>query len=296
MNEYCDFPWPAMPGGTIKPRWTGSGFQVDTQTFPVLSYDPGSSNWSDELTALHEQDAGADHPIDTASRRLAVNSVRLFSTGGSPVILDVGCSSGFLLKDLRKSFPKAFVMGSDYMAPPLRRLAATVHDIPLLQFDLRKCPLPDACLDVVTSLNVLEHIDDDTGAVGEIARILRPGGIAHIEVPCNQNLYDIYDEILMHHRRYSLDQVTAMAGRAGMEIIKASHLGFFLYPAFSLVKKRNQRYLKLDRNEKLHLVRKEIGRSRGSLLIALLTRAELALGTYVNYPVGIRCIVVCRKK
>jgi SAM-dependent methyltransferase len=63
----------------------------------------------------------------------------------------------------------------------------------LLHFDLRHCPLPDGSFDGVILLNVLEHIKEDAAALRQIARILKPGGIAAIEVPAGRGLYDIYD-------------------------------------------------------------------------------------------------------
>lgn len=294
-NEHCDFPWPKIPGESTSPLWAGDGFQVGHGKCPVLSYHPESSNWSEELTELHESDAGADHPIDKASRHLAMDSIMRFGAQKHPIILDVGCSSGLLLEDMRARFSGALVIGSDFIAAPLRKLADRIPDMPLLQFDLRKCPLPDKCVDVITALNVLEHIDDDALATREVARVLKPGGIAHFEVPCGPDLYDIYDEMLMHHRRYSLDGAKRLMKQAGLEVIRTSHLGFLLYPVFCLVKRRNKRFLSLSRDEKMQIVRRKILESRKSTLLSLVTKVELWLGQYISYPIGIRCVISCRK-
>src|SRR6185369_6000481 len=152
-------------------------------------YDAATSHWSDDLTSLHEAEAGQDHPIDLASRRLAVASMRGLEHD-APVVLDVGCSSGFVLEDLQRALPRASVIGSDYLEGPLEGLAGRRSNVPLLQFDLRKCPLSDGCVDGVTCLTVLEHIDDHRAALSEIRRILKPGGIAHIEVPAGPELFD----------------------------------------------------------------------------------------------------------
>ncbi len=53
-------------------------------------------------------------------------------------------------------------------------------------------------------LNVLEHIRGDALALRQVHRILRPGGVVVIEVSAGPKLYDVYDELLMHHRRYRL--------------------------------------------------------------------------------------------
>jgi SAM-dependent methyltransferase len=49
--------------------------------------------------------------------------------------------------------------------------------------DLTNLTLPDEDRDLVIAFHVLEHITDDGAALGEIARVLRPGGIALLEVP-----------------------------------------------------------------------------------------------------------------
>ena len=112
--------------------------------------------------------------------------------------------------------------------------------VPLIQLDLTHSPLPDNQLDAIVALNVLEHIDDDQKAMAEIARMLKPGGIAVIEVPAGPGLYDFYDAHLLHYRRYSRSSLRQMASGLGLEELEASHLGFFLYPPFALMKKRNR--------------------------------------------------------
>ena len=167
--------------------------------------------------------------------------------------------------------------------------------MPLLQFDLRQCPLPDACLDAVTALNVLEHIDDDELALRQIFRILKPRGVAHIEVPAGPHLYDIYDEQLMHHRRYRLSDLAASARRAGFHVRRATHLGALVYPAFWWTKTRNRRLLQLPAEEKKRLVAQQIRATSRSRLLDLILRCELLAGRLMPYPVGIRCVAVLQK-
>lgn len=288
------FPWPTPPGASRPPQWNGQNFEIDGQTSRVLIYQANDSHWSDELTSLHEAEAGHDHPIDLASRRLAVASMRQIQVK-APVLLDVGCSSGFVLVDLQTKLPHAKLIGADYLRGPLEGLARRMPDIPILQFDLRKCPLDSACVDGVTCLNVLEHIDDHVAALSEIHRILKPGGIAHVEVPAGPELYDFYDEHLMHHRRYCLDDLVSMARQTGFKIEKASHLGFAVYPAFWWVKRRNRRKLNLTAAEKASFVAARIRATRAHPLFASVIRFETWAGHSISYPWGIRCFCILRK-
>ena len=80
-------------------------------------------------------------------------------TLGRKNILEVGCSSGYLLSEMKRTFPEAFVMGADVVRQPLFRLARRLPGVPLFRFDMLRCPCPDACVDAVVMLNVLEHIE-----------------------------------------------------------------------------------------------------------------------------------------
>ncbi len=289
--------WPVPPDATAAPQWREGRFWLDGQPRRVLCYDAADSHWSAELTDLHEAEAGSRHPIDRASRRLAVRSLveYLPARGPAPLILDVGCSSGFVIEEIRAVLPGAALIGSDYILPPLEKLAARLPGLPLLQFDLRRCPLPYACVDAVTALNVLEHIDDDARALREIARVLRPGGVAHIEVPAGPGCYDVYDEQLMHHRRYRLRDLLATARAAGFDVLRATHLGCLVYPAFWLVKQRGRRALKLPDAEKKAIVARRIRQTGDSALLGAVLKVEETLGRVVSYPFGIRCVAVLRK-
>jgi ubiquinone/menaquinone biosynthesis C-methylase UbiE len=165
----------------------------------------------------------------------------------------------------------------------------------LLQFDLQNCPLPDDSVDGVAALNVLEHIEKDELALKHLYRILKPGGVMHIEVPAGQNLYDIYDEYLLHHRRYSLMGIETKVKAAGFKILNSTHLGFSIYPAFWAVKKMNRRFLSNTEEQKQKIVTKQIRQTKNNFLMKLALEIEIKLGTFVRFPFGIRCILSCRK-
>jgi SAM-dependent methyltransferase len=165
--------------------------------------------------------------------------------------------------------------------------------VPILQFDLQRCPLPDACVDAVVLLNVLEHIENDVSAVGHLFRILRPGGVAVVEIPAGPGLYDVYDKQLMHFRRYRRKGAVSLFKNAGFRIAKASHLGFFVYPAFWVVKKKNR--LLAREQAAAEVVATDIKMTSSSAVLSALMNLELWLGEKMSFPVGIRCLITCRK-
>jgi SAM-dependent methyltransferase len=55
-----------------------------------------------------------------------------------------------------------------------------------LQLDLQAIDLPDACLDVLICSHVLEHVPDTDKALGELRRVIAPGGHLLLQVPVLQ--------------------------------------------------------------------------------------------------------------
>jgi SAM-dependent methyltransferase len=286
----ASYPWPVPPGYSGTPRWTDGGFRIGNNRVSVLSYEVGSSGWADELTAFHEDNAGSDHFIDRASRAHALGQIKQHAKQTQPVILEVGSSSGFLLEALRTELPAAFVIGSDYVRGPLEAMARRRPDIPLLQFDLVRCPLPDNSVDVVVLLNVLEHIENDTGAVQQVHRILKPGGAFVCEVPAGPHLYDVYDKVLLHYRRYTLNGLCTLLRGAGFSITHASHLGALFYPGFWYVKRKNKRFLEAPEEVQQQVVARAIQKTGRSRLCEAVMWVEDRLRRWFRFPFGIRCL------
>jgi len=289
------FPLPPINATSGTPQWTGNGFAIGDSIRPVLSYALEDSGWTDELTDFHESQAGEHHYIDIASRKIALSRLRKYLTNPQPVIMDIGCSSGFMVRDIIEGMPNAQVIGADYILGPLLKLAANHPEWPLLQFDLTQSPLPSACLDAAVLLNVFEHIPDDALAAQHVFRMLRPGGVAVIEVPAGPDLFDVYDKQLMHFRRYTSESLAALLRGAGFEVLDSSHIGFFLYPAFAFVKRRNQKHLNASAEQQRQIVAKSMNMAKNNSLMNLLMAAEGALSAAIPYPKGIRCVAVGRK-
>jgi SAM-dependent methyltransferase len=189
-------------------------------------------------------------------------------------------------------------MGADVVKLPLLKLAEAMPDLPLLRFDLTRCPLPDRCVDAVVMLNVLEHIEREDAALSQVHRILKPGGILVIEVPAGPSLYDYYDRYLRHYRRYDKSALVAACKSAGLEPLELSHLGFLLYPAFWMIKKINRLRRPRNRQEIERLVTRQIAKSGSSGLMRLAMRFEILVADLLaaRYPTGIRCTGVFRKR
>jgi SAM-dependent methyltransferase len=294
MSRASADPWqfPSPNGSETAAIWTGAQFLVSGEPVRVLSFGAGASGWTEALTDLHEEAAGRDHFIDVASRAHALAQVKQAVRASPPVILEVGCSSGYFLEELRAAMPQARIVGADYTLGTLQKLGQRLHDIPLLHFDLTQCPLPDQCVDVVVLLNVLEHIEDDGAAIAQVHRILRRGGSAIIEVPAGSDLYDSYDRGLLHFRRYDMVDLEAKLHAAGLTPTERSHLGFALFPAFWLTKKLSRlRGRNADPGPQGGVVNSINLSKRAGILGRSLMRLEAALRSRLYLPFGVRCLV-----
>lgn len=286
-----DLPPPA--GYSVSPKWDGRNFTYGDQSSPVLEYSENFAGWSDDLTALHEEAAGDSHPIDLASRHDALEQVKKSITSANPVIMEIGCSSGFLIRDLVRQFPDAVVVGADVVKDPLYRLAQTLPRVPLIRFDLLQCPLPEQSVDVLVMLNVLEHIEDDVAALRNAYRLLKPGGSLVIEVPAGPYLYDSYDSALCHFRRYTSTDLEGKLRSSGFNIIRKSHLGFVLFPAFAAVKILNK--MRSARKQKL-VVQKQAASTSTSGIVKFAMQFELShLTNRISLPFGIRVLATAKK-
>jgi SAM-dependent methyltransferase len=71
------------------------------------------------------------------------------------------------------------------------------------------CALPfaDAAFDLVCALDIVEHVDDDDGALSEISRVVRPGGTVLVSMPLHPSRWTAFDDFVGHKRRYEPAQL-----------------------------------------------------------------------------------------
>lgn len=289
MNKIVD---KILPGAIYK-----RSLMENEKQYPFYSFcQPNSdSGWSDQMT-ISLGELSKDHFIDRYNRKVALDGIRDKLVGENCCYLDVGCSSGYMLADVLKRFPEVHAVGADYFSVGLLQCHKCFPDIPLFQIDLANCQFGDNLFDAVTCLNVLEHIPNDQTALKHLFRIIKPGGKMVVTVPMGRGLYDIYDEVHYHIRRYEKKELIYKINSAGFDILKNNYFGVFVYPGFSLIKKVNRlRFCKISEDEKKRIVFKEIKNSSRSVFMERLCSIEYFLGKIIKYPFGIRGYVVANK-
>src|SRR3989339_847855 len=166
-------------------------------------------------------------PAPRIRRKLVRKIVgRYFRPGAS--ILDVGCGSCLLLKELGEAFPTAKLAGCDLSE---KIVAENTRLYPHLTFAQLNRPDPQPIgqtYDLITCTEVLEHVPDFDQAMKNLWNFLNPGGILVVTVPGGK-LYPI-DQQVGHLRHF--EDPAPFRGK-GFEVLALNYWGF---PFFNLYK------------------------------------------------------------
>jgi ubiquinone/menaquinone biosynthesis C-methylase UbiE len=106
-------------------------------------------------------------------------------------VLDVGCGVGRSLLEL--SHERGYYIGVDWDRDDLRRGAYWYHQMRIegkaqgvvrfVHADITRLPFNGESFDRVICTEVLEHVPEDGAVLGEMIRVLRPGGVLAVAVP-----------------------------------------------------------------------------------------------------------------
>lgn len=163
------------------------------------------------------------------------------STVARAKVLDAGCGDGINMSVIENLLEQrgisADLTGTDYNSFRLKR-AFDSGSYPVLEADLRSLPFPSQSFDIVLCSHVLEHIEEDRCALGELSRIVKPEGLVIIAVPnegCtlaqirNKFVQPSILEQTDHVQFYTEETLINRAASAGLEpIFPAMKEGFFV--------------------------------------------------------------------
>lgn len=119
----------------------------------------------------------------------------------------------------------------------LRLLRARFQKGKVISLSGDRVPLPEASLDYVTALDVLEHVPDDAAVVRGFHRLLKPGGVALVTVPASMALWSDWDVVLHHFRRYSRRELEALFPASEWELVYSNYTNVFAFPAVWLLRR-----------------------------------------------------------
>ena len=150
------------------------------------------------------------------------------AASGDLRLLDTGCGTGSMVAHLSR---RGRAVGVDLSEEALR--FCRTRGVSVARARLGRLPFVAGTFDVVTSFDVLYHrwVEDDQAAVGELCRVLRPGGVLLVRVPAFRWLYGAHDEAVYTRHRYTRGELRRLFESAGLELLRATYANSVLLPA-----------------------------------------------------------------
>jgi SAM-dependent methyltransferase len=142
-------------------------------------------------------------------------------------ILDAGCGSGRNMVELARHGTVTGVELSQTSVCLARERG--VGEV--IEGSVLDMPFSADSFDLAASLDVIEHLEDDLGALRELRRTVTPGGSLLVTVPAYPWLWSGHDEINHHFRRYTRRSLQSVAEQAGWEQVRTTYFNSLLLPA-----------------------------------------------------------------
>ncbi len=200
-------------------------------------------------------------------------------------ILDIGCGTGATMDRLKQY---GAVQGVDLSEIPLNFSRRRGHTS-VLCASATELPFENESFDLVTALDVIEHLDDDVKGLSEIRRVLQPGAPAIIFVPAFQSLWGPNDDQSGHKRRYRIDQLRAAIDAAGLRVDRISYANIAMFMPIWLGRK----FLTLLGREEQ--AENRINHRSINKLLARIFASEAGWLRRRSLPFGVSIVCVARK-
>ncbi|MDR0919276.1 MAG: class I SAM-dependent methyltransferase, partial [Oscillospiraceae bacterium] len=151
-------------------------------------------------------------------------------------LLDAGCGFGNMLKRYEK-YGEAY--GFEFSE---KAIELTNKDNPRVKQGALpdKIPFENGQFDIVTSLDVLEHVDEDKQSADALLKLLKPNGTLIVTVPAYMSHWSNHDVALHHKRRYTKKTLLALfdlSPSSNLKLVKITHFNSFLCPPIYVFRK-----------------------------------------------------------
>ena len=203
-------------------------------------------------------------------------------------ILDAGCGNGDNLS-LLSTFGDLVAFEKNEYAIKTAKTKKIV--------EIYKAELPDKLpttvktnFDLIVLLDVLEHIDDDSGSLSAAKSLMSNNGVILITVPAFQWLWSEHDVIHHHKRRYSKSELREKLDSSGFRIKYISYFNTLLFP-FALVERIGQKIFSPSNPEILELPNNKI-----NFLLEKIFSLETIFMNKISLPFGLSLVAIAEKK
>jgi SAM-dependent methyltransferase len=242
----------------------------------------------DAETYAAEAETEETHWWFIGRRQLFAREISRLKMTRSAAVLDIGTSTGSNLRLLAElGFSRA--NGLEVSEEAIRYCRRKGFDR-LCCGDICDLPFAGASFDLVLATDILEHVENDQRAIGEIVRVLRPGGRALITVPAFPSLWGLQDRVARHRRRYRMRELRQRLLAGGFTIDHAYHMNFLLFlPIWAARRLIDLLGIRIDSEARIN-----------SPLLNRVLRAifgiDIALAPHLRLPFGVSILaMVCKR-
>lgn len=124
---------------------------------------------------------------------------------------------------LRPRLPIEGTHFADISEPALAELEAAGGRIAVS--GIESLPYPDTSFDLVCALDIIEHVEDDVSALGEIARVADHGATVLLSTPLHPAYWTSFDAVVGHYRRYEPDRLVGLLDQVGLTVERSAIFG-----------------------------------------------------------------------
>jgi len=216
---------------------------------------------------------------DTVARRAA----------GARRGLDGGCGTGGLLRVLGQDKPATEWFGIE-IDSQAAKMAQAKSRFAIATASIEALPFADGAFDVALSADVLSHaLVSPSRALGELHRVLAPGGCLVLNLPAYRWLLSRHDRAVQNARRFTAGEARSLLAAQGFAEIRSSYWNTLLFPLMAL-----SRLLPRRGDAKSDVM--EYPRWLDAIFSAALAAERLALKAGARLPFGGSILVTALKK
>lgn len=124
---------------------------------------------------------------------------------------------------LRPRLPIAGTQFVDISPAALDRLSEAGGEVSVAS--ISELPFGHDSFDLVCALDIVEHVDDDVGAMAEISRVAAPGAVVLLSVPLHPEYWTPFDDFVGHRRRYTPERLAELLGENGLSVEQTAIFG-----------------------------------------------------------------------
>lgn len=167
------------------------------------------------------------HPWEICRVEVLRNILQKFlKTGDLIRVLDIGCGDGYTIAELFKEKQVYIDAVDSNLTEQQAELFSRKYKT--IRFYSNLDRLPKENYDIITMLDVIEHVEDDRSFLETVSSYAKPKAILVLTAPAFNSLLSKHDIFLKHYRRYSDLQLRQLVQQTGFSVEASGYLFFSL--------------------------------------------------------------------